>query len=253
MKRISSLQILKNIFFPPACASCGELIDPSVTDARSLALCERCATFFASEKSERCEDCGCEIRLCTCSAEYLEKKGIDRLVKLVNYVPKRTELVSSKLLYKIKRSNNRAYFDFLAAELKGRISFELALLGESDDVVFTYAPRSRSALSEHGHDQARLLSRACADALGFERGTHCKRLIRRVSGLEQKNLDAKEREKNMQKAYRLDKKQDVKGKTVIIVDDIVTSGASMARCAEIVLDAGAERVLCVAVAKSQKK
>jgi ComF family protein len=253
MKKIRAFLVMKNLFFPPKCASCGEILDPFSDSPRAFALCDRCFERWKAERSELCSECGYEARLCTCVPELLDEAGVDKLVKLVEYKPKRAELVSSRLIYKLKRTNNKAYFDFLGEELRGRLSFELGLVSEqSEDVIFTYAPRRRGAVAEFGHDQARMLMYSCADALGFDRRTHCKTLVKRSFGGEQKRLNAKERAENVRLAFALNGKEIISGKTVVIFDDVVTSGASMGYCAELLMAGGAKRVLCVSIAKSQK-
>ncbi len=254
MSKVKPKIALKNLFFPPKCAACGEILDPLAATVRELALCGNCFERWRAQRSELCEDCGYEARLCTCVPELLGEAGVDKLIKLVEYKPSRSELVSSKLIYKLKRSNNRAYFDFLGEELRGRISFELGLEEYNEsDLIFTYAPRRRTAVAEFGHDQAKMLSRSCAAALGFNnRRSHCKALIKRTFGGEQKRLGAKERAENVNFAFAVSEKQDVSGKTIVIFDDVCTSGASMGKCVRLLNDAGAKKVLCVCIAKSQK-
>ena len=67
-------------------------------------------------------------------------------------------------------------------------------------------------------------------------------------GRAQKRLNFQKRLQNAKKSYRICEDADVEGKTVLLVDDIVTSGASMAVGARLLRRAGAAMVVCVALA-----
>lgn len=90
------------------------------------------------------------------------------------------------------------------------------------------------------------------EKLGEMLGLPVKRLISRklLSG-EQKKLDRKGRRKNATKTLKLAVKPDfVNGKTVLLVDDIVTSGSSLAAASVLLIEAGAAQVISLAIAKT---
>ena len=52
---------------------------------------------------------------------------------------------------------------------------------------------------------------------------------------------------------RLKKQQHISGKRILLIDDICTTGATLSECARVLKDAGAESVVCAAVAKTREK
>ena len=78
-------------------------------------------------------------------------------------------------------------------------------------------------------------------------------LRRKVLTKQQKQLNAAEREKNAAHSFELASAADVSGKTVLLVDDVCTTGSSLAACVAWLKDAGAARVICAVVAKTEHK
>ena len=115
-------------------------------------------------------------------------------------------------------------------------------------LLFTYPPRRRAAVRKDGFDQAERLARALAIACEGEFAS----LIRRTrrGRQEQKRLDAAERADNAALAYEL---ADVdpsilRDRIVVLCDDLRTTGATLNRCAELLIRAGARGVILSTVA-----
>ena len=126
----------------------------------------------------------------------------------------------------------------------GTVREELA--GEYD--LVTWVPLSRRRLRERGYDQARLLAKATAKELGLPLTPtlHKQRNTQPQSG----TGDAAKRRANIAGAYRMKKGVDVTGKRILLMDDIVTTGATLSECARVLGKAGAEQVVCATVARS---
>ena len=180
----------------------------------------------------------------------LEAAGALTLRKLVRYSAKRQKEPQNRILYALKHYPNRRYSRFLASELLPVLSEELRALGVDnarEEVLLTYVPRSRKALLAYGTDQSEAIARAMARLgdLPFQRT-----LSRKWGGKEQKHLRKREREKNLRRLFSVPEPETVKGKVVILLDDVVTTGASMAICVSLLKKAGASAVLCLCVAKT---
>lgn len=151
----------------------------------------------------------------------------------------------------IKHSNNPRVTGFLASQMASVLAADKDLpeLG-AENCVITFVPRGRRALVENGFDQSELLVRALSDKLGIP---WARTLHRKVGGREQKKLSATQRVKNVKGLFKpvegLDK--IVGGKRIILVDDIVTTGASMAACLSYLTRAGARETVCLSVASTQ--
>jgi competence protein ComFC len=64
----------------------------------------------------------------------------------------------------------------------------------------------------------------------------------------QTKLNLLERKKNIVGAFKLNKKKKINGKTIILVDDVITTGATISECARILMDNGAKRIYAISVA-----
>lgn len=93
-------------------------------------------------------------------------------------------------------------------------------------------------------------SRYIANGIGKELGINVKsNLLKRIRYTEtQTNLTLKEREENILNAFRAKHKGMIDGKTFLIVDDIITTGATIRECGKVLLEAGAERVYACSAA-----
>ena len=241
---VKGCEKLIDLFFPPRCANCEALLDFADLNETS-ALCEECLARWESEKQEPCGFCEKAVCECTCMPEALEKTGCKGLYKLAYYRHGTREFVQNKLIFQIKNTRARHTASFLAAELSGILPIGEGCLSP-EQTVLTYIPRRRVTYLETGTDQGRALARALEKRLHIPMGTLLVR--RKGKQREQKMLSNKERMRNARTSYELRQGVSLVGKSVLLVDDIVTTGASMAACVKKLMRAGAEAVYCIAVA-----
>ena len=238
------------LFFPPTCVCCGELMD-WYTCKRTTVLCGKCLKGFADEREETCDRCAKRIGECRCMPPVLKRVGCRGFFKLVNYHRGETERASNRLIYTVKNREMPRVQEFLAAELAPSVK---AIAREAEDpsrLVLTYVPRSAPAKRKNGTDQAQMLARA----LSATTGVPMKPLFRRRFGSRkiQKKLSFEERMKNADSAFALIDGTELKNVSVILVDDVVTTGASMAACIRQLHRVGVKRVYSLAVATNLDK
>lgn len=114
---------------------------------------------------------------------------------------------------------------------------------ESFDII-TCVPMHKNAEIDRGYNQARLLARECA----FRMNLHYDDLLEKFKeNKPQHSLKAGERLRNVKGVYRIRKKADVKGKNILIIDDIITTGNTLGECARILKKAGCRRIYCAAL------
>ena len=146
-------------------------------------------------------------------------------------------------LHRYKFRNARHY-----ASAYGRL---LALRIQSDlpqpDLI-TWVPVSRRRKRQRAFDQVELLAKAVAGELGIptEKLLEKFRDNRANSGLK----TPAERRANVLGVYKVPEGADIRGKRVLLLDDIVTTGATASECARVLLTAGAEEVIFAAVASA---
>jgi ComF family protein len=239
--------LLSKLLFPPKCTSCLKLLDFETPD--NMALCPDCENLWVSEQKETCGVCAKEIGLCSCVTDRMQKARCKGFYKLIYYIPAKRSQVQNRLIYSIKQSRDQRTVAFLAEHLLQ--SLEL-LLQENDlrreDVILTYIPRGTPAKLQYGTDQAKALARELARLSCVEMQPLLRR--NRGRGKQQKKLRGDARYQNAKRSFAPIKEDPLflKGKSVILIDDIVTTGASIAACARLLRKMGAKSIYALAVA-----
>ena len=138
------------------------------------------------------------------------------------------------------------------AEPYGRyLAAKIRLACEDGFDEITWVPVSFPRRLKRGYDQCQLL----AKAVGRELGMKPRRLLLKVrhnpaqSGL----TDPALRKGNVVGAYRVLHKKQIRGKRILLLDDILTTGATAGECARVLKTAGAAEVHCAVVAASAKE
>ena len=232
------MKLFKDILFylsVPKCAACNERLDKD-----DLALCKGCREEYNEAISRSCSVCAKPLYECTCVIKHLDAHYVHKHVKVFRYRPD-ADLPTNKLIYSLKRDNRDDVFDFLADELASSIATAFV---NASEFVFTSVPRRRAAKVKYGIDHAALLSARVARKLDAK---YEKTLISHSKREQKLSKHREERMKNARFDY-INKDLDLTGKTVILVDDIVTTGASMSVAATLLKGAGAKKVIGASLA-----
>ena len=190
------------------------------------------------------------------AADHAAADAARGLVYLVHYRPGHADGVPEKLIYHIKHQGDPRVFAFVAERLAPCLLDAAATLptrapvGEDKPLLFTYPPRRRSAVREDGFDQAQRLAKALAVACDGDFAPLIRRTHRKSK--EQKTLNAAEREVNATSSYILADTavEVVRDRTVVICDDLCTTGATLNRGAALLVEAGARSVVLCTVART---
>lgn len=120
------------------------------------------------------------------------------------------------------------------------------LSGEFDTV--TWVPVSRRRLRQRGYDQAELLARGACRRWD----TVPERLLEKIRDNPAQSAlsEGAVRWENVRDVYRAAPPEAVRGRRVLLVDDICTTGATLSECAKVLAEAGAETVVCAAAART---
>lgn len=145
-----------------------------------------------------------------------------------------------RTLHRLKFQEERA----LARPLGTLMAEAASSLGEDFDGV-TWVPMSPQKLRRRGYNQSELLAKAVAKELGLPAWD----LLEQVRETDtQHSLTRAQRADNVRGAYRA--KSATLGKRVLLVDDIVTTGATLRACAQGLYGAGAQKVCAVCAANT---
>ena len=236
-----------NFFFPQKCPVCRTIIK---LGEEGSVMCPVCRLKWGYEKEKLCTECSLPAYLCTCMPKRMSTAGALDLLKLCFY-DSNSGSAGDRLVLYMKDYRDRRVFRYVALELCAHLKKYLDKNGIStEEIVITYSPRSRSMLEKRGFDQAKHLAKECAKEMNAD---FVDAIRRRFFSKRQKGLSVKERQENAKHSFEIRKNIDLKRKTVILVDDVVTTGASFAACTKLLLKEGAVGVVCLAVAQSNGK
>ncbi|MGA8432507.1 MAG: ComF family protein [Candidatus Sulfotelmatobacter sp.] len=144
-----------------------------------------------------------------------------------------------------------------AAKVLGRMVAE-AMVGLEpvlgDGVIVVVAvPLHKSKRRQRGFNQAELIARSalkCCAAERFQLADNV--LLRKRDTDSQIGMTNHQRRENMRGAFTVSRAQEVNGREVLLVDDVLTTGATAAECTRVLLRAGASRVWVATAARTMK-
>ena len=217
-------------------------------------------------------------------------EGQERKFELCNRCEKKTPLVKKHCLkcgspiysdanYCLTCKNNKRFFDFarsafiyqdeiahviqeLTYDNKKYLTRPLATFldkeyllvkDEINPVDFIIPiPLSKERFKKRGYNQSELLARELSKLIDIPTNTE---IVERIKNTEtQTKLSFVERQENLNGAFKVSSKEKVKGKSFILIDDVLTTGSTVSHCAEVLKRAGAKAVyfLTAATTNSDK-
>ncbi len=229
------------LIFPPRCSACRELL-PYYSDEL---FCDNCAEKWKEEISLICSACKKKVSECTCVHDNC-KNTVSALISVSAYTS--SDSVTDRIVLAAKDRKEKKLFEFMSYKMT---EVAYGVLPSVEDMIVTFVPRSSARKNETGHDQSEILAKLVADNFGAE----MKGLFKKKGRKQQKTLSASERTANARKSYSIIEgaKEIVKGRDILLCDDVVTTGASLSTCAELLRNVGAKRVYALTFAKTVKK
>lgn len=246
MRKNKALTLLKDLLFPPRCAGCGRRMPPL---GKGDALCGECRPQWETELRHTCPDCFALCGECTCLPPLLKRAKATALVRTAYYGEGEENRVARHVVLAIKRHPDRAALRFAAGEMLEGVRAAVLREGYSPDrVVLTHLPRAVRNRRRYGLDQAQELARELAACSSM---AYRPLLLRQKEGKQQKMLRATERERNLRDAFALAGGEVPE--CVVLVDDIVTTGAGTAAAARLLRRAGCRCVIVASFAYTLRK
>lgn len=170
-----------------------------------------------------------------------ERAGTDFVAACV--APLKYEGPVREALHRYKFQGVTAYAGVFGRLVAGCIAERLR--GEYD--LISWVPLSSQRLRERGYDQAMLIAMAAALELG---DVAVETLRKRKDVAPQSATGSIEKRRaNISGAYEVIDPELVEGRRILLIDDIVTTGATVSECARTLGLAGAESVVCAALAR----
>lgn len=234
MKR--QLQWLLDQLFPAKCAVCG--------GTAPAGICPECLDKLPRTPEKVCPHCGRGRDKCFCS--HMRGECFHRLAAPCYYTAgMRTGICA------LKFQGVKVHAGWIGELMAETVKRQFLDQGETIDLMVP-APLSEKRLRERGFNQSLLLARRMAQLLPPSILLDDTILVKGRDTASQHDLDYEQRRENLNGVFRADKR--AVGKTVLLVDDVATTGTTLSECGRALYLAGAERVLCctAAVAASVK-
>jgi ComF family protein len=220
---------------PPRCAGCGTIVG----DVHSF--CPDCWKDVEFLGETGCSTCGLPLQTTeqtTCAVCLAKPPRIARTRAAVAYGDLARSL-AIRLKYGRKVAIARTMARYMAP-----------LVGEGTDRLLVPVPLHRTRLWGRGFNQSALVARELSRRLGIAANPLALRRIRRTPPL--KGMSPLQRRKTVAGAFRVRDKKAVAGKTVILIDDVLTTGSTVEACARTLKRAGAARIELVSWARVVK-
>ena len=208
---------LLDLLYPPRCPFCGRVLERG--EDRMCALCRR--------ELPRTDGSGKTVAGCDlCLSPLHYRDGVRRAVHR----------------YKFKGGAGLAglYGELMAQCLSDRRDGTINLM--------TWVPLHPKRKKRRGYDQAELLARRTAELRGIPAVSTLEKI--RHTGVQSRQRTEADRRANVEGAYRALPGPDLTGKRVVLVDDVVTTGSTLAQCAACLRSAGAAAVVALTFARA---
>lgn len=220
---ITFVKGLKYSIFPRHCEICGEVVP--FTDR----ICSSCTTNVRIP-NDACITCGLPKVDCTCSKAHHKPdyKGVVAPFRYSNNVPKAIHRLKFYGRSELAKPMGKQIANAVKAKFDG-VSFDYV----------TAVPLYYRRNWHRGYNQSELLAKSVANELGVD----YKRLVKKVlNNPPQRTLPARYRRGNVFGVYDLRSDADIVGKTILVIDDVKTTGATINACSYVLKIYGASSV-----------
>lgn len=227
LPKLKILDFILTFIYPKACMGCDELLNYNT----KIQLCEKCAKDFEPYTGNRCLNCDRPIeKNDECSICKKEKIYFSRGYCVFPY-----KGAVRKAIHNFKFNNMALYYTYFGSKMT---DYYFEYIMENYDYI-TSVPVHKKKLKTRGYNQAELL----AEYIGNEIQIPYMPILKRtVNTKPQNSLDRKERAVNIKNAFELSENVDIKMKSILIIDDILTTGATINECAKVLENSGAFKV-----------
>ncbi len=206
-----------DLLYPPKCVFCANLLKTNETDLCGKCRCDLPHVTFPFHRGEAYE---------ACYAAYYYEADVAKSVR--------------KFKFAGRKRYAQAYGNILAMLiLRERIEFD----------ILSWVPISDKRARQRGYRQSKLIAQAIARELNIEA---IQTLEKVKDNPAQSSLKKpKEREENVHGVYHAIDGEMIEKKRILLVDDVITSGATLCECARTLKKAGAKSVVCATLAATR--
>jgi len=232
-----SKEFFLDLLFPKACLNCGE---------PGEYLCQDCQALVEVLERQFCPVCS-KVSIDGVCLDCRNRTNLSGLYFAVSY----KNPIVKKLIAQFKYE---PFVKDLAGTLSSLIISHFQLLNKKlpfleNPHLIIPVPLHKKRLKWRGYNQAEELAKGLSAYYGMPVLKDF--LFREKQTLSQQELKKEERKENIKGAFVCKNGEDIKGKKILLIDDVFTTGSTMEECARVLKEAGAEEVLAVAVAREE--
>jgi ComF family protein len=233
-----AVNIVLDALLPPRCVACGEAVE------RPRTVCLACWSQLRFIGQPLCGVCGDPFEIAPAGPSVCGDCLADPPPWRRARAALRYDAASRPLVLGFKHGDRLHLADLLAGWMR---LAGAELLAETEVIV--PVPLHRWRLLSRRYNQAAVLAHALGQAAGL--AVSDRALVRVKRTPSQGRLTAAQRARNVQGAFRIDprRRMEIEGRRVLLVDDVLTSGATAGACARVLLRAGAAQVDLLTLAK----
>ena len=228
----SALNVVLDFALPPRCAGCGAIV------GQLHSFCPDCWTEVEFLGDSGCSTCGLPLEATDaelCGVCIAKPPRIQRTRSAVAYGDL-SRSIAIKLKYGRKVALARTMARYMAP-----------LVSKDSAPILVPVPLHRTRLWQRGFNQSALVARELAKATGLRSEERLLRRVKRTPAL--KGMSLSQRRKVVAGAFNVDPSAELAGCTVVLIDDVLTTGSTANACARALKLAGAERVELVSWAR----
>lgn len=223
------------LFFPNRCKFCGELTEVYEN------VCETCTENLPWIDGEVCPLCGSAKKDCNCKGKH--GHYYEEIAAPLYYDGTVKECIHN-FKFKGEKLNYKCLSELMTAACRTRYR----------DIHFdyiTYIPMDKHSQRVRGYNQSYLLAKQISKNLNISFGDNM--IIKLYNTDNQHNCNEIERLGNLLGVFDINPKYDVKEKTILIVDDVKTSGSTLSECGKMLYLYKAKSVFCLTAALVNSK
>lgn len=219
-----------DLIFPKFCLGCGK---------EANWFCRTCQREILYVKTQVCPGCGRISKAGKFCLKCSKPKGLTGIIVACYF----EEGPIRELIHNFKYNHILELGEFLGGILADVLKENLQL---KDDFLIAPIPLYWLRQSARGYNQAEILAKVVSQRLKLTFGNI---LIKKRQTKRQVDLRGSERRKNLQNVFVLARNANIKGKTIILVDDITTTGTTLKEGAKVLRKNGARKVWGLVVAR----
>jgi ComF family protein len=239
------LSELLNLIYPPRCAVCKAFLweNQACHENEEIGFCRDCYYTFQKVVSPLCPVCG---------KPFCVENGADHtcencLRKMPYYDIARAPYLYEGPLMTAIHDLKYARKTHVARSLGALMaSYAENWLGRACGLLVIPVPLHPGRLRNRGFNQSLLLARHVATRLGADLDYLSLRRLR--STQPQTQLTSEERKRNVRRAFGVVENKGLKGRRVLLIDDVATTGSTLNECARALKKAGVKEVHCLVLA-----